>query len=379
MSTINVNSIDKESGSTLTIGGSGTTVNVSNMVPDVALSNRNIIINGAMQVAQRGTQETGVTGSGYRTCDRHRLGLVTLGTWTVDQSTDSPNGFSNSLKFTCTTADASPAAGDIAFLTHRIEGQNLQRLGFGTADAKTMTVSFWVKSNKTGAASFGVGQIDNSNKMFSNSYTINSANTWEYKTISIPADTAGQIDNDNGIGLEVYWWLNSGSNWMGGSYATTWSTYDATRRNPSNLGVGGAVSDYFAITGIQLEVGDVATPFEHESYGDTLAKCQRYYHTTPNVGSGGLSGDGMFVFYAVNANEAFGSNRFPVPMRATPTITMSDNSGTTGSVHRLAVGDTGTGVVAQWLSEKAWSKIYKVSAWAATNGIAANFSADAEL
>jgi len=180
MSKLNVNSIDKESGSTLTLGGSGTTVNVSNMVPDVALSNRNLIINGAMNVAQRGTQVTGVTSTGYHTCDRSSISISNLGTWTVDQSTDAPNGFSNSFKATCTTADASPAAGDYSIFFQMIEAQNLQNLAFGTADAKSMTVSFWVKSNKTGAASFDILQDDNSNKMISKSYTINSADTWEY-------------------------------------------------------------------------------------------------------------------------------------------------------------------------------------------------------
>jgi len=274
---INVNAIDKESGSTLTLGGAGTTVNVSNMVPDVALSNRNLIINGAMNVAQRGTQVTGVTSAGYYTCDRMLVQVNGLGTWTVDQSTDAPNGFSNSLKATCTTADASPAAGDYSIFVHRIEAQNLQNLAFGTADAKSMTLSFWVKSNKTGAATFDFLQKDNSNKMISKSYTINSADTWEYKTISIPADTAGVINNDNGQGFQISWWLNSGTDFSSGSLQSNWSTYDNANRNASNLGVGGAINDYLAITGVQLEVGDVATPFEHEPYAETLQKCRWYY------------------------------------------------------------------------------------------------------
>ena len=317
MSTLNVNNIDKESGSTLTIGGSGTTVNVSNMVPDVALSNRNLIINGAMQVAQRGTQVTGVTTPGYRTCDRFYHSVSNLGTWTVDQSTDAPNGFSNSFKVTCTTADASPAAADWCFLFQRIEGQNLQNLAFGTADAKSMTLSFWVKSNKTGAATVNLLQLDNSNKMISKSYTINSADTWEYKTISIPADTAGQIDNDNGVGLQVTFFMNSGSDYSSGSLQSTWSTFDQTDRNPSNLGVGGAVSDYFAITGVQLELGDVATPFEHRSYGQELALCQRYYWQsrppTANDGAGFAIASGVAAYSRAQVP-------LPVPMRAVPSV-----------------------------------------------------------
>ena len=197
-----------------------------------SLKNRNLIINGAMQVAQRDTQVTGVTTDGYKTCDRWVLFINALATWTVDQSTDSPNGFSNSLKVTCTTADASPAARDYAFFSHRFEAQNLQHLAFGTADAKSMTLSFWVKSNKTGNASCGLLQLDNSNKTFSESYTINSADTWEYKTISIPADTAGVINNDNGPGIQLEWWLNSGSDWTGGGATSGWETAVDSQRNP---------------------------------------------------------------------------------------------------------------------------------------------------
>ena len=329
MSKLNVNSIDKESGSTLTLGGSGTTVNVSNMVPDVALSNRNLIINGAMNVAQRGTQVTGVTSTGYHTCDRSSISISNLGTWTVDQSTDAPNGFSNSFKATCTTADASPAAVDYSIFFQMIEAQNLQHLAFGTADAKSMTVSFWVKSNKTGAASFDILQDDNSNKMISKSYTINSADTWEYKTISIPADTAGVINNDNGSGLSIGWWLNSGTYFSSGSLQPTWSTLIQSNRNASNLGVGGAINDYFQITGVQLEVGDVATPFEHESYADTLQKCRWYYRRSP-----------LYRFTAVvyTANGDTRSSPLHIgAMRASPTISPANYTN-----HSVNFGPTGS-------------------------------------
>jgi len=336
MSALNVNAIDKESGSTLTLGGSGTTVNVNNMVPDVALSNRNLITNGAMNVAQRKTQVTGVTSGGYYTCDRMPIQVNGLGTWTVDQSTDAPNGFSNSFKVTCTTADASPAANAFSVFSHRIEAQNIQHLAFGTADAKSMTLSFWVKSNKTGAASFDFLQDDNSLKMISKSYTINSANTWEYKTILIPADTAGVINNDNGSGLQINWWLNSGTNWSSGSLQSTWSTYDATNRNASNLSVGGAVSDYFAITGIQLEVGEVATPFEHEFFGNTVAKCQRYYQKSYNLDIPPQTNNaaGRHYFY-LSPNTTNGNKgdivSFPVTMRASPSVTIyNEASGVAG-------------------------------------------------
>ena len=287
---------------------------------------KNLIINGAMQVAQRGTQVTGVTTAGYKTCDRWGLPITNLGTWTVDQSTDAPNGFSNSLKMTCTTANASPASGDYYILNQRIEAKNLQHLAYGTADAKSMTISFWVKSNKTGPASFCATQNDNSNKMISKSYTINSANTWEYKTISIPSDTAGVINNDNGAGLFIEWWLNGGSDFTIGSHATTWIAIDHTRRNASNLGVGGTVGDYFAITGVQLEVGEVATPFEHESFGSTLQKCQRYYQLGGAGAAGSVDGSSGRVFFSSN---------LPVQMRVAPSVSL-----VSGAIIKVRYGPT---------------------------------------
>jgi hypothetical protein len=288
-----------------------------------SLKNRNLVINGAMQVAQRATQVTGVTTTSYKTCDRWLAALNSLGTWTFDQSADAPNGFSNSLKTTCTTANASPAAGAYCLLIYYIEAQNLQHLAFGTADAKSMTVSFWVKSNKTGSASFVIRQNDNSDKMISKSYTINSANTWEYKTISIPADTAGVINNDNGIGFQLDWWLNSGTEYSSGSLQSTWSTFDNTNRNASNLGVGGSVSDYFAITGVQLEVGDVATPFEHESYGETLAKCQRYFTLLEGgTGSSAHIASGIMGLYNTTT-QVLARYFFTVEMRAQPSMSYS--------------------------------------------------------
>ena len=318
------------------------------------LSNRNLIINGAMNVAQRDTQVTSVTTGGYRTCDRFHLNVTTLGTWTVDQSTDAPDGFSNSFKATCTTADASPAAGDAVLLSQRIEAQNLQHLKFGTSAAESLTLSFYVKSNKTGAASVDMYQPDASNRQISKSYTINSANTWEYKTITFPSDTSGVINNDNGIGLFVEWWLNSGSDYNSGSLQTTWGALDQTSRNASNLGVGGAVSDYFSITGIQLEVGTVATPFENRSYGDELARCQRYFHksfqqdTAPAQNVGNSIGAASFISCYVGLHQI--TYFYPVPLRTIPsTVTTyspnaaSSNWSTNGDSPSASINNSGEG------------------------------------
>lgn len=305
--------------------------NLGNAYSDGALSNRNLIINGAMQVAQRGISSTGVTGAGYQTTDRVAQALSGIGTWTVENSSDAPSNFSRSHKVTCTTANASPAAGAYYILSLRLEGQDLQSLGYGTASAKELSLSFWVKSNKTGAASLELLQVDNSNKLWSSSYTINSADTWEYKTFVIPADTSGLINNDNGTGLELNFWVNSGTTFSSGSHQTSWATYADANRNVNNIGLGGAVNDYIALTGVQLEVGDTATPFEHRSYGDELARCQRYYQRYSGSSNGlmvsnsaGYSSSSS-VFYRVGWS-------FGVNMRSAPTATFNGLSAWDGNV-----------------------------------------------
>ena len=336
MSTLKVTNIESPSG-----GG------VNAKLADInggQLGNRNLIINGAMQVAQRGTQETGVTTSGIYTVDRFGILLSSLGTWTLDQSTDAPNGFSNSFKATCTTADSSPAASDHAYFRHRIEAQNLQGLGFGSSAAKSTTISFYVKSNKTGNASFNVLQPDSSFKMVGFQYSISAANTWEYKTITIPGDTSGTINNDNGNGLQLEWWFNSGTDWSSGSHQATWTANVSGNRNPSNLGVGGATSDNFAIAGVQLEVGEVATAFEHRSYGDELTRCERYFEHMQ-------SSFNVIQGYAFTTAAAATALRFRTVKRAAPgTITLAAAGQSTGQLTFLTAAgsypsSTGTNAV----------------------------------
>ena len=296
MSTIKVNSIKNASTDDggIAIDNSGHVQIDGQQLPTTGpLSARNLLVNGSMIISQRATQVTGSTNTGYKTCDRWRINNSNLGTWTIDQSTDAPAGFSNSLKITCTTADASPGTTDNINLHQRIEGRDVQSLAFGTSSAKQFTVSFYVKSNKTGNASFAVLHTDGSTKMVSFQYTISSANTWEYKTITVPANTADAFDNDSNRSMQVEWWLSSGSTYTGGgSHQTTWAALSQTKRNASNLGIGGAVNDYFQITGIQLEVGEKATPFEHRSFSDELARCQRYYQQINGTSAYTLYGNG---------------------------------------------------------------------------------------
>ena len=336
MSEIKVNSIKGVGASTAAITVNNTdgtcTASITNN-----LSNRNKVINGAMICSQRGTQVTGSTASGYKTVDRFRISHTSLGTFTFDQDTNAPNGFSNSLKLTCTTADASPAASDQLVIQYRIEAQNLQDLAYGTSAAKKLVLSFYVKSNKTGNASVNVLQSDNSSKMVGFQYTISAANTWERKTISIPADTSGVINNDNGYGLQIEWFLNSGSNFTGGSHQATYTAIDNTNRNVSNLGIGGSTSDNFAITGVQLEVDQtgsgVATDFEHRSFAEELRLCYRYYyHTGGDSTDTTYYDDGGCLGMAESTTKAVCGVRHPVEMRSTPTVTLVDAVNSTGNV-----------------------------------------------
>jgi len=279
---------------------------------------RNLAINGAMQVAQRGTSTSSVTTSGYYTVDRFGMALGTYGTWTVSQETDGPTGFKYSNKWLCTTANASPTSTQYGMVYQAFEARDFRGMGYGSSDAKNLTISFWVKSNKTGSASVGAFFYDDSNNYFhSKQYTINSADTWEHKIVTIAPDTTHSLRTpDQQQGFTVEWFLGGGSNYTGGSH-NTWTT-SQTNRNVSNIGIGTAVNDYLQLTGVQIEFGDTATPFEHRSYGEELAACQRYYFAFIDAGSGGEAWVTTATCY--NTTNAYGGVRFPVSMRAIPTL-----------------------------------------------------------
>ena len=255
-----------------------TSINDLNYPTAGALSNRNLIINGAMQVAQRGTSQTGVTSTTYAGPDRYRH-IVSQGAFTISQSTTAPGGFSNSTKWDCTTA-VTLTTTNAVLIQQRIEAQNLQHLKFGTSSAEELTLSFWVRSNLTGVLTVEA-YIDDDFRQISREVTISSANTWEYKTVSIPGDTVGVIDNDSGPGMDITFWLDSGPGRKSGTLNTSgWaSLVEANRVSSSNISFAASTDNEFYLTGVQLEVGTVATPFEHRSYGDELDRCERYFQT----------------------------------------------------------------------------------------------------
>lgn len=266
----------------------------------------NLLYNGAMQVHQRGTSVTGITTGGFKTADRWDFQPSSLGTWTETIENDAPtgSGFAKSWKALCTTADAAPAAGDFLFIRQQLEGQDLQSIKKGTSSAQSLTMSFWVKSNVTGTYILNLRDNDN-NRLVAASYSISASATWERKTVTFPADTTGIFDNDNGASVQVVFWLAAGSNFTSGTLATSWATLvDANRAvGQTNLGV--ATNNYWQVTGVQLEVGAVATPFEFKSYGTELTECMRYYQKSETQ------------VWHINIYQSF---QFPVPMRAAPTV-----------------------------------------------------------
>jgi len=294
-----------------------------------ALSNRNKIINGDMRIDQRnaGASVT-INDAGAYVVDRWSVQEVADGALSVQRDTVAPAGFTNSLKVTVTTADTSLAASQYANIRQPIEGFNAADLAFGTASAATVTVSFWVRSSLTGT--FG-GALSNSaeNRSYPFTYAIASANTWEQKTVAVVGDTSGTWLTDNGIGLWVVFGLGVGTDRSGTAGAWAAANYRSATGATSVIGTLNAT---FYITGVQLEVGDKATPFEHRSFGDELAKCQRYYQTTGN-GANPTNAFGGAVFVTYPSNDyAYGSARFHSTMRANPTVVLYDNSGTSGTV-----------------------------------------------
>ena len=277
------------------------------------LSNRNLIVNGSMMVSQRSTSLTGQTGGGYKCLDRFRIGKVNLGTWTFTQSGDAPVGFSSSFKCECTTAAASPAAGDLFNIQHRMEGRELQVLKKGTSSAENFTVSFWVKSNKTGTYNLQAEDLDNTRSNV-RQYSIESADTWEHKKLTFDGDTTGSLDKVVEQSFRLIWWLGSGTNYSSGTTPSTWEAATATNHAVGNVNLADSNNNEFYITGIQMETGSVATPFEHRSYGDELARCQRYYYKL-------IADSGRTFANGYNQNARYTRNilHFPVSMRIPPT------------------------------------------------------------
>jgi hypothetical protein len=302
----------------------------------IGAGRRNLIINGAMNVSQRGTSAVTIPyNSETYVVDRFCHYESGGGAFTAQQVADAPAGFVNSLKITVTTSDTSVGSGEYYWSQQQIEGYQTIPLAWGTADAKPLTISFWVKSSITGT--FGAALANGAfNYSYPFTYDINSANTWEYKTLTVVGPTAGTWPTNNTRSLRIYFDHGSGDNYTS-AYNGQWVS---AGRNNATGGVGliNTLNATWQITGVQFELGKVATPFEHRSYGEELAACQRYYYT------GGVNGGrtGVCAGYTSSDTSVRWTFITPVNMRASPTYSAGGSpnaadGGTNRSVSSEAV------------------------------------------
>ena len=300
-----------------------------------AQGDKNIVINGGFQVWQRGTTADTATTGDYM-CDRFLVGFSGLdGNVDWDQETSTPDGHNYALKVSTDASESSLDAGDFLRVEQRFEGQNLQLLQKGTSSAKSVTLSFWVKSSVASTYTVALEDRDTSSfREIGKSYVINSANTWEHKTVTFEGDTVGALDNDNAYSLGLYFWIDAGSTYTSGTFSTAWQARDTDERVYDTTGWLVSTSPQFYLTGVQLEVGDVATPFEHRSFGDELAKCQRYYHKVEHSYGSIEIGAGL----ETTTTQARIFVPFPVEMRSHPTaVETSTTAGNFDITHNDSV------------------------------------------
>ena len=308
---------------------------------------KNRLINGAMVIAQRTTSSQTISTTAVFPVDRFGVNSnITTGSTTIQSSTvPTGQGFVNSSLVTIGTG-ATPVSNDYFRFRQLIEGYNVADLGWGTASAKTVTVSFWVRSSLTGNFGFGFQSTDSG---YGTSYTINSANTWEYKTITVTGATGGTWATDNSNGLSVLWDLGEGPSRCAAT-SNTWS-YSATACGLSGgVKLAATSGATFYITGVQLEVGSSATGFEYVNYQTSLANCQRYYETSYNlgiaVGSSGQGNTGQILYIGtgnvVGSGDKLPNTTFMVTKRTSPTISTWSPNGTANTLANMAGTDLTT-------------------------------------
>ena len=290
---------------------------------NVGQGSSNVIINGAMNVAQRGTSSTGLGGSdGYFTCDRWKLAFNTSGRITSEQDSSAPDGFGNSLKLSCTTADTSIGSGEYLFLQQKLEGQNLQAFAKGTSSAKSFALSFYVKGNASATYVAELYDADN-NRQVSKSFSVTT--DWNRIELIIPADTTGAFDDDNSASLNLSIWLHAGNDFQTGTLNQTWNSVTNANRVVGISSILESTSRTFFITGVQLEVGSQVSDFQHEDIGTTLLKCKRYYQLSDAKAGHMNEGNTLFIV------PSFGEE-----MRANATYTLNSDA-LTNAIHRPGI------------------------------------------
>ena len=284
---------------------------------------RNIIINGDMTIAQRGTSQSSITSDGYYTVDRFLTELGGSSVWTQSQASDAPSGqgFTYSLKMDCTTAQPSPASNDIVLVGQSIEGFMLQPIKQGTANAESTTLSFWHKHTKTGTNIVELLDADNANAV-SGSYTQSVSDTWEKATITFPANTSGTYDNDKNRSLRIRFIMSAGSDYTSGTLATTWQTsITDANRYAGQVNNADSTSNNFIITGVQYEVGTSASDFEFLPYDVNLQRCLRYFYAHASNGQV----IGLMWWYQSGVNNTI--IHLPIEMRTAPSASTTSGSG----------------------------------------------------
>ena len=338
---------------------------------------KNLVTNGAMQVAKRATSETGLGGAAdsFPTCDRFSVSqTATAGRYTMTQTADGPSGFANCIKLDCTTADASIASNEFFLLRQRIEGQDVQVFAKGTSDAKKYALSFYVKGNASATYVAEIMDNDNSNRHVGKTFAVTT--DWTRVEMIFPADTTGAFDDDNGNSLELNIWLHSGSDRTSGTLQQTWGALAQANRAVGISSFFSSTDNEFFITGVQLEVGSQATNFEHRSFGEELALCQRYYYKKER-----LSYPGATIGHATAGTNLVAGVDFPVTMRATPTVVIYDREGTSNSIINV-----GNNTVLGYTPSQVWWTQNGIASFTGTDALTANsvqygynFTADIEL
>ena len=370
MSQINTNAILDASG--------GTTTSINGYTPTASnMAGRNRIINGDMRIDQRNAGASVTPTNGQYTLDRWRCLQAVSSKYSAQQSSVAPSGFSNS--FLATSLSAYSAGSSEYFVVEQIiEGFNTADLNWGTANAKTVTLSFWVYSSLTGT--FG-GAFRNSaaNRSYPFTYTISSASTWEQKTITVAGDTTGTwVGATNGKGIEIKFGLGVGSTLSGTAGAWASANYLSATGATSVVGTSGAT---LYITGVQLEAGSVATPFEHRMYGQELALCQRYFEKSfdTNVAPGASGPGAQLAYCPGNTNRVYGTIVCRVTKRAAATYTIYSTSGATGRMRDASAGVDITASLTTSAGENGVGIASTAGINAVTNQIQFHYTASAEL
>jgi len=312
------------------VGTQGNNILQSNTITEsfskIQAGRKNLIINGNMSIAQRGTSTTGITGDTFGACDRWELDLNTAGTWTMEQVGDAPHntGFTHCTSLTCTASHALGSGGNFVNLRQKVEAYSIKGLMGGTPNAKPLTASFWVKSNEPGKYYVTIYRLRSGTNttLMSISYTIEQSEVWEFKTITFPPDTqTGYMTTENSEGMQIQFNLGFNQNTYGSAHYGHWHTNAAfIGKGQTNLAV--ATNNYFRLTGVQLEIGSEHTEFEHRPYEEEMSLCKRYYQQVGPASSGV-----MILAGAGNGNARIrGMHQLIPEMRATPTTTADTSS-----------------------------------------------------